>query len=113
MCRELPVWLRGVSFCNKKPSGESMPMSLPLRQRLKDGLEALGAAIFGGEGPSVGVLSFNLPGIDSRELAFILDDQYSICVRGGLHCSPRSHQALGTTGARCGSAPEYLTPGKR
>jgi len=89
----------GVSFLQQKTLRRVHAHELALRQRLKDGLEALGAVIFGGEGPSVGVLSFNLPGIDSRELAFILDDQYSICVRGGLHCSPRSHQALGTTGA--------------
>jgi len=67
-----------------------------LRERAVSGLRQLGAKIYGGA-PSVGVLSFNLPGLDSSELAYILGDSYSICVRGGLHCSPRGHSSLGTT----------------
>jgi len=69
---------------------------LNLRSRAVAGLQLLGASVYGGIGPSVGVLSFNVPGVDSAELAFMLDDVYNICVRGGLHCSPMGHQSLGT-----------------
>jgi len=71
---------------------------LGLRQRAIAGLRQLGADIYGAEAPSAGVLSFNLPRMDSGELAYILDDEFGICLRGGLHCSPRSHQSLGTMG---------------
>lgn len=69
---------------------------LRLRRRAIAGLRQLGADIYGIQGDSVGVLSFNLPGMDSSELAYTLDDEFGICVRGGLHCSPRTHQSIGT-----------------
>ena len=71
---------------------------LGLRQRAKVGLHQLGADIYGTSGAVVGVLSYNFPGMESGELAYILDDKFGICLRGGLHCSPRSHKSLGTMG---------------
>jgi selenocysteine lyase/cysteine desulfurase len=44
----------------------------------------------------VGVVSFNLAGMTSSELASRLDDRYGICVRSGLHCSPLAHRTIGT-----------------
>lgn len=44
----------------------------------------------------VGIVSFNLEGFTSSELASLLDEEYGICVRSGLHCSPLAHRALGT-----------------
>lgn len=43
-----------------------------------------------------GVLSFNIPGVHSNELANYLDEKWNICVRGGYHCAPLKHTALGT-----------------
>lgn len=50
---------------------------------------------------SKNVFSFNIPQIDSSVLADILNKQYSICVRAGLHCAPLVHKKLGSlkTGA--------------
>lgn len=45
---------------------------------------------------SNGVLSFNIADIDSAEVANYLDEKWAICVRGGLHCAPTKHKALGT-----------------
>ncbi len=45
---------------------------------------------------SLNVFSFNMQGIDSSELANILNDKYDICVRSGLHCAPLVHKKLGT-----------------
>lgn len=44
----------------------------------------------------VAVISFKLDGIDSHEVAMILDDHYQIAVRAGLHCSPKIHQSMKT-----------------
>lgn len=85
----------GVAYLEERGVANVLAHELALRQRARAGLEELGATIYG-DGPSVGVLSFNLPGIDSVELAYILDEIYGICLRGGLHCSPRAHLALGT-----------------
>ncbi len=47
------------------------------------------------------IVSLNLAGISSSELASLLSAQYDIEVRAGGHCAPRMHEALGTreTGA--------------
>lgn len=45
----------------------------------------------------VAVVSFQLSGIGSHELAIILDEHYQIAVRAGLHCAPKTHQSLNTS----------------
>lgn len=45
-----------------------------------------------------GIIAFNLQSIQSEMAAFKLSDEYSICVRGGLHCAPLIHKALGSEG---------------
>ena len=42
------------------------------------------------------LLSFNIGRMSSEEVAQILDRQYQIYVRAGLHCSPLAHQKLHT-----------------
>lgn len=43
----------------------------------------------------VPMISFNIEGMDSSEVSILLD-RNGIAVRGGLHCSPLAHRALGT-----------------
>ena len=42
------------------------------------------------------VVSFNINGKDSAEIATALDEKYQIMVRVGLHCSPYAHKTIGT-----------------
>jgi cysteine desulfurase / selenocysteine lyase len=44
----------------------------------------------------MGVVSLNLNGYGPQELAALLDSQWSIQTRAGLHCAPRMHAALET-----------------
>ncbi|NLJ58200.1 MAG: aminotransferase class V-fold PLP-dependent enzyme [Tissierellia bacterium] len=44
----------------------------------------------------IGVLPINVKGLDSSDVAFILDTEYSIAVRPGLHCAPLAHKAIAT-----------------
>ncbi len=44
----------------------------------------------------VPVLSLTVNNVDSSEVAFILDSDYQIAVRSGLHCTPLAHKSLGT-----------------
>lgn len=53
------------------------------------------------DAPRIGVVSFNLAGWDPQELATLLDTQWSIQTRAGLHCAPKMHEALGTLPAGC------------
>lgn len=43
-----------------------------------------------------GVLSFTVKGTDPATLAFMLDHNFDIAVRAGLHCAPQAHRTLGT-----------------
>jgi len=62
-----------------------------------EGLKSIGGVtVYGHTGPSTAVVAINLNGISSSELAFILDDEYDICTRAGLHCAPLAHKTIGT-----------------
>jgi cysteine desulfurase family protein len=42
------------------------------------------------------VLSFNIKGFDSADVGMMLDVDYNIACRTGLHCAPLVHEVLGT-----------------
>lgn len=42
------------------------------------------------------VVSFTLAGRDSGQIAHLLDQEYNIACRSGLHCAPWAHQTIGT-----------------
>ena len=64
-----------------------------LRCRAYDGLKQIkGVSAYKTEG---GIALFNLSGMDSTELSYLLDKK-GVCVRGGLHCAPSAHRKLGT-----------------
>jgi cysteine desulfurase / selenocysteine lyase len=67
--------------------------------RLLNGLqESKGVQLYGPRTVEhrVGVISLNAAGFDPQELAALLDSQWSIQTRAGIHCAPRMHAALGT-----------------
>lgn len=43
-----------------------------------------------------GIVAFNFIGVPSTEVCYVLDKQYEIATRGGLHCAPAAHGTLGT-----------------
>ncbi|MEI6305696.1 MAG: aminotransferase class V-fold PLP-dependent enzyme [Deltaproteobacteria bacterium] len=43
-----------------------------------------------------GVLSFTVKGMDPSEIAFMLDQDFDIAVRAGLHCAPQAHRTICT-----------------
>lgn len=42
------------------------------------------------------VLSLNIRDADSSEVSYILNEEYNIAVRPGLHCAPLAHKTIGT-----------------
>jgi len=50
---------------------------------------------------SIAVAAFNLNRCPPEEAAAILDQNYGIAVRGGLHCAAVLHEALGTLPSGC------------
>lgn len=45
-----------------------------------------------------GIVAFDLENMQSEIAAYRLSEEFSVCVRGGLHCAPLMHKALGTDG---------------
>lgn len=72
---------------------------LELVRQLIDGLASIpGVRLFGRRDTlqRTPVVLFNLAGHHPRQLAARLDSDFGIAVRGGVHCAPVMHQALGT-----------------
>ncbi len=44
----------------------------------------------------ISTISINSSIIDNSELGFILDSEYNIITRTGLHCAPLAHKTIGT-----------------
>jgi selenocysteine lyase/cysteine desulfurase len=45
-----------------------------------------------------GIVAFEVCGLQSELVAWKLSEEFSVCVRGGLHCAPLIHKALGSEG---------------
>ncbi len=57
------------------------------------GVEIVGPGL---EGPRVSALSVTFGDIDPAEVAFLLDQEYGVMTRSGLHCASLAHKAVGT-----------------
>ena len=57
------------------------------------------------------VVSATMDGIEPQELALLLDSEFDIAVRSGLHCAAYTHRALGTDkyGGTVRFSPGYFT----
>lgn len=70
-----------------------------LNQRFLEGLSVInGVALVGQEFemPRESVFSLVFKHLDQGEVAYLLEREYGILTRSGLHCAPLAHQALGT-----------------
>jgi cysteine desulfurase family protein len=70
-----------------------------LTRRFRDALEGVdGVTLHGPADPadSVGIVSLNVAGVPCATTARLLDDEWGVMTRAGLHCSPAAHRSLGT-----------------
>ncbi len=69
-----------------------------LKDRFISGLkDEKGIILYGSLDENQGpVVSVNVEGIGSSQLAHLLDEQYGIATRAGLHCAPLAHKTIGT-----------------
>ncbi len=74
----------------------------------KAGVTLLGSLA---DGPHVATLSFTVAGMPAQQLAEMMDADYHICVRAGLHCAPQAHKAYDTDtgGGAVRLSPGYFT----
>lgn len=62
-------------------------------------LEEDGVRILGSTDPfarRAGLVSVDFTGFDNGEMAFLLEREYGIATRSGLHCAPLAHKVLGS-----------------
>ncbi len=68
--------------------------------RLIEGLKNIdGVKLYSTPNPS-GIVAFSVKGNESAEIADLLNLNYDVAVRGGIHCAPLTHKLLGTE--KCG-----------
>ena len=63
------------------------------------------------DGPHVATLSFTVAGMPAQQFAEMMDADYHICCRAGLHCAPQAHKAYATDsgGGAVRLSPGYFT----
>lgn len=90
----------GVKFIIKNTSEVIERKEMHLAQLLFDKLNHIDGVKMYTERPQssscVPVISFNIDGFDSEEVAYILNKKYNIAVRAGLHCAPLAHEFYNT-----------------
>ncbi len=69
---------------------------LYLTERCISGLKKQSAYRVYSEPNKVGIVAFSHERLQSEHVASVLSSKYGIAVRGGLHCAPLMHAALGT-----------------
>jgi cysteine desulfurase family protein len=69
------------------------------RCRLEEGLASIEGVVLHGPRagqPRLATISFNLSGMSAEQVAGMLDADFHVCVRAGLHCAPLVHEDEGT-----------------
>ena len=89
----------GLDFIKETGREEIYQHELNLVDKFMQGLRDIkGVLIYGPESldKKVGVVSINLMNLSANKFAHILQNEYNISVRGGLHCAPLLHKAMQT-----------------
>ena len=89
----------GVKFILEEGIDNIRKQGEKLTQYLIEGLSKIDKVII--YGPKDGerqapVVSINIGEADPSEISFILDNNYDIACRSGLHCAPLAHKTIGT-----------------
>lgn len=89
----------GVNYILEKGLAAIRSHELELMASMVDGLKQIkGVTIYGSADSRqrTAVLSINLAGLECGELGFLLENNFGIVTRSGLHCAPLAHQTIGT-----------------
>lgn len=90
--------LEGIRFVMERGLTQIERHQRELNEALIERLSAIDNVIlYGCQHPHrSGVVSFNIRNQEPQSVAALLDSDFGIQVRSGLHCAPQMHQALGT-----------------
>jgi cysteine desulfurase family protein len=88
----------GVEWIRRRGIDAIYEHEMALLRRLRDGLAAIdGVTLYCQDDLEnhISVLIFNIDGKEAMDVGTILDVDYGIACRTGLHCAPRVHEQLG------------------
>lgn len=77
---------------------ENRDRMLYLTAMMTEGLRAISDIRLYSRPNDAGIVALAFENMQSEEAAYRLSEEYSVCVRGGLHCAPLMHEALGSDG---------------
>ncbi len=89
----------GLDFIEQTGMDTILAHERQLAGRLIRGLDAIDGVrvhCHGSRAPRVGVVSCELENCVAEDAAEILDAEFNVAVRAGLHCAPLMHQSMGT-----------------
>ena len=77
---------------------ENRDRTVYLTDLLLNGLGAINGISNYSRTNDCGIVAFNFDNMQSEIAAYRFSEEYSVCVRGGLHCAPLMHKALRSEG---------------
>ena len=89
----------GLKWIGKNSFKALHEREMALTPKLRDGLREIeGVTLYCQDdlADHISVLAFNVDGLDSPNVSTMLDVDYNIASRAGLHCAPLVHEGLGT-----------------
>jgi cysteine desulfurase family protein len=90
----------GISFVEEQGLQRLHDREMLLIDRLRDGLSSIQGVRLYGTGSSerrLPILLCNVEGMEPDQVSTILDGDFGIATRAGLHCAPLAHETLGTS----------------
>ncbi len=102
-CGTLPVnaayaLIAAVSYKKRQPLSATRDLAA-CGEALRSGLEKInGVRLYGKYNTIPSIACFNIEGMNASLVGDILNEQYDVAVRCGLHCAPLCHRYLGTMG---------------
>ncbi|MCJ7497796.1 MAG: aminotransferase class V-fold PLP-dependent enzyme [candidate division Zixibacteria bacterium] len=89
----------GVKWLLKQGMSNIHEREMQLLRMLRDGLQEIdGVTLYCQDNLAnhIGILTFNVDGLEAQDTGTMLDVDYNIASRTGLHCAPLVHKQLGT-----------------
>jgi cysteine desulfurase/selenocysteine lyase len=89
----------GLKWIEKRGIDQIQHHEMRLTRLLRDGLSELdGVSLYCQDdlADHISVISFNIDGMEALNTGTLLDGEYNIACRTGLHCAPLVHEQLGT-----------------
>ncbi|MGL4670026.1 MAG: aminotransferase class V-fold PLP-dependent enzyme, partial [Methanobacteriaceae archaeon] len=98
----------GIDYINKIGISNIEKHNQNLKNQLIEGISKIpGLNYYGNKDNIDSIVSFNLNGINSHDLAKILDETGNICVRSGKHCAIPAMTHLGAYNGACRASFHY------